>query len=801
MQLQQQPPLEEATPPSSSPSSQFPDTAPGADSGALRGQVEGQLERHGLYRIGLAYGRLIYRLRWLILALWLIGLAASIPFASSLSSVLSGGGYNFSGSESAKAANLAIDVVHQPASQVLVVFQSADTAVSDGAYQDELNGFIARAHSLAHLTTVAPGPISDDGKTTFAVLSFDRSAETVEQELGDLRAALPTSGPAKTYITGNPAVYDEFTRITQEQTQRAEAAALPIALVVLVIVFGTLVAAALPLMLALFAVPVALAVVYAIAVHQQTSIFVLSIASIIGLGISIDYSLFMVRRFREELARGRSVQDAVGWTVATAGEAILFSGLTVMIGFCGLILIGIQFMTSMGIGGATVVAVAVIAALTLLPALLSVLGDRVNALRIPLLGRLVGATTEDEAREGEQRGFWRALALGVMRRPVLVIVGVGVLLVTLGWPIFSLRVGVPDASALPKSSEARQGSELLSAQFPQFGGNTLQIAVQTPDESSILRADNLTRLDALTLWLDAQPHVDGVVSLTQFPVGPQGQVIPKEQLFALYSSGAYKQNPALSQLVASIAASDTSNTTIVTVRSDLAVGSDAAANQITSLRAHNDQAQGLHVYVGGFQPLTQDFDGYLYTNFPRAIAFILLATFVVLLLMFRSLLLPLKAVLMNVLSVSAAYGVLVFVFEQGHFADILNFEPSSTIDSTIPILLFCVLFGLSMDYEVFLLSRIREEWLRTKNNRYAVARGLEKTGGVITNAALLFVIVTSAFTFTGLVITKEIGLGMTVAVLVDAAIIRTLLVPATMRLVGRWNWWLPGFPPPPKQGA
>jgi RND superfamily putative drug exporter len=798
MQLQQRPSIEEATASSSSTPPQLSEAAPGADSGVQQGQTEGQLERHGLYRVGLAYGRLIYRLRWLILALWLIGLAASVPFASSLSSVLSGGGYNFSGSESAKAANLAIDAVRQPASQVLVVFQSTDTLVSDASYQDELNSFIARARALDHLTSVAPGPISDDGKTTFAVLGFDRSAETVQQGLGDLRAALPTGGPARTYVTGDPAVYDEFNRITQEQTQRAEVAALPLALVVLVIVFGTLVAAALPLTLALFAVPIALAVVYAIAVHQQTSIFVLSIASIIGLGISIDYSLFMVRRFREELARGRSVRDAVGWTVATAGEAILFSGLTVMIGFCGLMLIGIQFMTSMGIGGATVVAVAVVAALTLLPALLSVLGTRVNALRIPLLGRLVGATTKNEAHEDEQRGFWHGLALGVMRRPVLVIVGVGVLLVALGWPIFSLRVGVPDASALPKTSEARQGSELLSAQFPQFGGNTLQIAVQTPDGSSILSADNLARLDALTLWLDAQPDVSGVVSLTQFPVGPQGQVIPKEQLFALYSSGAYRQNPGLAQLVDSTTAA---GTTLVTVRSDLAVGSDAAASQITSLRAHKDQAQGLQVYVGGFQALTQDFDGYLYTNFPRAIAFILLATFVVLLVMFRSLLLPLKAVLMNVLSVSAAYGVLVFVFEQGHFADLLNFEPSSTIDSTIPILLFCVLFGLSMDYEVFLLSRIREEWLRTKNNRYAVARGLEKTGGVITNAALLFVIVTGAFTFTGIVITKEIGLGMTVAVLVDAAIIRTLLVPATMRLVGRWNWWLPGFPLPPKQGT
>jgi RND superfamily putative drug exporter len=789
MQVQERTPLADEAPTATQTAD--PDASPdGTDSSALGS--------HGLYRLGLGYGRLIYRVRWVVLALWVIGLAASVPFASSLGSVLSGGGYNFSNSDSVKAANLAEQVVHQPASQVLVVFQSADAPVGDPAYQAELSDFLSRAGSLSGLASApTQGPVGADGKTTIVVLSYNQSEEGVEQQLSDLRADLPASGPAKAYVTGSPAVYHEFNQLTQEETQRAEEAALPLALVVLVIVFGSLVAAAMPLALALFVVPIALAIVYAIAVHQQTSIFVLSIASIIGLGISIDYSLFMVRRFREELARGRAPADAVGWTVATAGEAIFFSGMTVMIGFAGLTLIGIQFMTSLGVGGATVVAVAVLAALTLLPALLGIIGVRLNALRIPVLGRIMGATSREEAH-GEAGGFWHGLAMGVMRQPVLVILGVVVLLAALGWPIFSLRVGTPDASALPKSSEARQGNDILSAQFPQFAGNTIQIAVQSPDGSSILTSDNLTRLDAFTQWLDTQPHVIGVVSLTQFPMGGQGQSIPKDQLLQLYSSGQYAQVPGLKQLVGSLAGGDT---TIVTVQSDLAVGSDEAASQITSLRAHADQAQGLKVYVGGFQAVTQDFDGYLYDNFPRAIAFILLATFVVLLLMFRSLLLPIKAILMNVLSVSAAYGVLVFVFEQGHFADQLNFTPESTIDSTIPILLFCVLFGLSMDYEVFLLSRIREEWLRTRDNRYAVARGLEKTGGVITNAALLFVIVTGAFTFTGIIITKEIGLGMTVAILVDAAIIRTLLVPATMRLLGRWNWWLPGFSLPPKQGA
>jgi RND superfamily putative drug exporter len=249
-----------------------------------------------------------------------------------------------------------------------------------------------------------------------------------------------------------------------------------------------------------------------------------------------------------------------------------------------------------------------------------------------------------------------------------------------------------------------------------------------------------------------------------------------------------------------VAQTTSGDTTVITVRADAPIDSATSKALVDHLRAgDNAHAGGLQVSVGGEQAISLDFSRYLYGNFPRAIIFILAATFALLLIMFRSLLIPLKAIIMNALSVSAAYGALVIVFQWGYGQKLLGFESSGFVDSIIPILMFCILFGLSMDYEVFLLSRIREEWEKSHNNRLAVARGLEMTGGVITNAALLFVIVTGAFTFTQLMVTKEIGLGMTVAVLVDAAIIRTLLVPATMRLVGRWNWWLPGRPIPPKQ--
>jgi putative drug exporter of the RND superfamily len=747
-------------------------------------------EAHGLYRVGVAYGRVVHRFRWAILALWVIGLAASVPFAGRVASVLQSGGYSFDGSEAAHANDAMTKALGQSPAQALVVFQSNGTPVGDPTYQQEVADFLARARTFAHVTDVTQGGTGKDGYTTFVVVGFDEDNSHAQQAMPAFRQLLPAlgSGPARAYLTGSPETFLEYNHITQQDVESAERVSLPIALVVLLIVFGTLIAGLMPLMLALVAVPVALAVIYAIAVHTWTSVFVLNVATVIGLGISIDYSLFMTRRFREELARGRPVRDAVAWTVATTGEAILFSGLTVMIGFCALFLIGIPFMSSFAIGGAITVGAAVLAALTLLPAVLGILGPRINSLRVPLLGRLTASTANPD-REG-RRGFWHGWALAVMRRPIIVLLFSAALLVALGWPIFSMSVSSYGASSLPSSAEAQRGIDIVDQQFGTANSNPIYVVVQTQDGSSILTSDNLARLNNLTTWLGDQGHVTGVTGLLQPPETPSHPSPTEPQLVQLYSTGAYASSPGLSQLVF---ATTSGGLTVVTLATDTKLDSPAGTGLIDMLRAgDNAQAGGLRVQVGGTQALSLDFTRYLYGNFPKAILFILAATYVLLLLMFRSLLLPLKAVLVNVLSLGASYGVLVFVFQWGNFSNVLDFTSSGNLDSTIPILIFCILFGLSMDYEVFLLSRIREEWLRTGNNRQAVALGLEKTGGVITNAALLFVIVTGSFTFTRLLTTKELGLGMMVAVLVDATIIRTLLVPAAMRLLGRWNWWLPG---------
>lgn len=758
------------------------------------------LETHVLYRLGLAYGRQIFRLRWFIIAFWVIVLGASIPFTAKVGDALNGGGYSYNASESSQVDTIISTKLPRPASQLLVVFQSDHTAVSDGAYQQEVNAFISRARGYQYTTGVSASSAGLDGRTTYVTVNL--SIYPGSSELSTFHAFVPSgsaASPAHAYVTGDPAVDHEFSHLSTSDVERAEFTALPIALVVLFIIFGTLLAAAMPLLLAMVSVPISLALIYAIGLHISMSIFVLNVASIIGLGISIDYSLFMVRRFRDELAAGRSVSEAVGWTIATSGEAILFSGLIVMIGFAGLLLIRTGLTTSLGIGGAVVVAVSILAALTLLPALLSVLGPRINALRIPLISRLTAPHAHAPRKNGSKarRNFWESVAESVMKRPLIFVVSVTAVLVAMGWPIFSIELGTPGVTALPTSAESRQGIDILYKQFPQTNTNVVSIIAQAPQGSSMLNSDNLAKVDNLSRWLANQPHITNVISLTRLPASNGASAPTAQELTALYTTGAYRQNPAIAQLVTS---TTNGNVTLITATTNAPLDSSQGNALIDNLRAGDKAAgQGLTVLVGGQQANDLDFNRYLYGNFPLSILFILGSTYVLLLLMFRSLFLPLKAILMNVLSVGACLGVLVYVFQWGHLSNVLNFTANGYLDSITPILLFCILFGLSMDYEVFLLSRVQEEWLRTHNNRFAVARGLEKTGGVITNAALLFVIVTGAFTFTSILTTKEIGLGMSLAVLVDATIIRTLLVPATMRLLGRWNWWLPGRKLPPKQ--
>ncbi|GAC1435171.1 MAG: hypothetical protein NVSMB65_09140 [Chloroflexota bacterium] len=455
----------------------------------------------------------------------------------------------------------------------------------------------------------------------------------------------------------------------------------------------------------------------------------------------------------------------MGRTVATAGRAVIFSGFTVMIGLMGLFVFKAMALRSLGMGGSLVVAVSVIAALTLLPALLGVLGPRINAL--PVIARGV---------QGGGR-FWPALAARVMRHPWPVIGGTLLVIAVIASPARDLRLSIPDATILPQSVASRQGFDLLVSEFRIRQDTPIMIVVHR--RGPILTA---ATMDALYDYTRRLAHIAGVASL-QSIVSLQPGLTRRD----------YEQLPvevANPEVAARVNALTGTHSTLVIATPRSGLSEDAANALVTRIRSI-PLGGDLQREVGGLTAGKMDYINLLYKDFPLAVLFVILTTYIVLLVLFRSVILPLKAVLMNALSLAGSFGAVVFIFQQGHLSGLLNFAPSGSINETDPILMFCTLFGLSMDYEVFLLSRIKEHYDATGDNAASVAAGMARTGRIITSAALIMVVVAGSFVFTGIVLVKSLGFGMAVAILLDATIIRSLLVPATMRVLGNWNWWLP----------
>lgn len=739
--------------------------------------------------VGLTYGRQIYRFRWPVLLFWVVAFVVSLPFASRLPTVLIAGGFTADGSEAAQVADVMGQQLHVSPWPLLVLFHAEQASVHDPAYQKQVSDFIQHAASFEHVVGVMPPVPGKDGHTELVVVNMDHQVDAqLVQLLPAFHHLLSIAGPAHGYITGTAVTYQSMAEISQQDVEHAELLVLPLSLLGLLLIFGTLCAALLPLLLTLVVLPVALAIIYGIAMHLQTNILILNIVSCVGIGMVIDACLIIIRRFREELLRQPTVCEAVACTVVTAGRAIFFSCLIVLIGFSALFAVHLSFMNAFGLGGSIVVVITALATLSLLPALLSILGTRIFMGAVPGLSRLTVSTsgTSKHNQDGN-KNFWHAWAEMVMRHPLFAVLLVAVLLGALGWPLFSLAISSPSSNELPNTTEVRQGSDLLQANYPAQTMYPIYLVAQTATPAGILEPATLEKLDHLTQWITAQPHVVDTVDLMHLPAPlPHLSV---EQLTLLYSTGAYQNYPMLKQFISHTTSSKVTMIAVVTTAPFESSESRAFIERLRTLPTQ--LTSGLTLLVGGAQAASVDFNARLYESFFRVIAVIVLLTYGLLLIMFRSLILPLKAIAMNVLSVGVTCGILVLVFQWGHLRTFLHFTANGTVDAIVPILLFCILFGLSMDYEVFLLSRIQEEWLKTFDNRQAITVGLEKTAGIITSAAFLFMLVSGAFTLTRVLAAQEIGLGLTVAVFIEATVIRIVLVPATMCLFGAWNWWMP----------
>jgi len=729
-------------------------------------------------------GRWSARHRRAVVIAWAILLLAAAPLALRTADSLRSGGFIRPDLESARARTLLETEIGVPQAALVVVFHSDSLRAGEAGFETAAAAAMTDIPTAPYVRSVLPHLLSSrqvsvDGHTAYDIVFLNLSADDSPKALAGIRAALHQAPGLTVGLAGGPAFYGDVQDVSESDLRRSETISLPLAALALLLVFGSIVAAALPLAVGGAAVVTALAGVFLVAQVTPMSIFVLNLATLLGLGLGVDYSLLMTSRFREELAardwRPEAVEDAVAATVATAGRAVFFSGLTVLLGLLGLVLFEFMILRSVGIAGAIVVGLGVTAALTLLPALLAFAGTRLDALRI----RRVHATPSGN-------GPWARFAHWVMARPVAILVPTLAVLLLLGTPFLHVRFNAPDDRILPESVPSRAAFDQLTTAFGPGPFAPIALAIRTADGSPVTTPANVAALYDYSRRLAADPRivrVDGIVD-----VDPR---LSLSQYQLLYASPGGPPDRFLSMALAATTKGDLTSFILTTPYGP----NDQVGRQLVrDMRAGVDglgPPPGMTVLVGGGAADVEDVVAGVGMDFPRTAAFILVTTYAVLFLLLRSVFLPLKALVMNSLSILASFGALVWIFQDGNLSALLGTRPLGFVETTQPVILFCVLFGLSMDYEVFLLTRMRESWQQTHDNPTAVAHGLERSGRIVTSAALIVVVVAGSFAFADIVLIKALGLGMAIAVALDATVVRALLVPATMRLLGHWNWWLP----------
>jgi RND superfamily putative drug exporter len=727
-----------------------------------------------------AWGRFVYRRRWPVLAVSGVLLLASI-FIVIQGGKLQSGGF-IETSESGRASRLIERELPRAGAATFTLIFSSDTLTAASAeFRAAVEAALASLRKdsrVAAITTPFDGTaldptrlISKDGHAVAIDVAAKDDLATARDYYPELRA-LVRSDALRIQATGLLAINNGFNAVLQEDLRRAETVSLPLALVLLLLVFGSIVAALVPLGVGVLAVVGGIAGMFLVARVTDVSVYALNVVTLIGLGVAIDYSLFITNRFREEMRRGHSGNNALAIAMATSGRAITFSGLTVAIGLSGMLFFQGTFLSSMGISGAIVVASAVFYGLTFLPALLAIIGRNLGRGRVPILQPDSAGT-----------GWWHTIATTVMRRPLVVLVPVVAFILVLGSPFLHLRLANNDVTALPTHEESRAAFDRLVNEFPGGNQTNISVVVEYPSGDPLAPA-RIPGMLALAKRITPLPNVDAITS----PVTASGDSsVEAAQWVALYSQPRSQLPPQLQALIRGTVGEHIVVFNVVTQKG---IYSDEARQLVRSIRALAAPPDAT-IAVTGFTAIDLDTVDFIASHTPAALAYIVAATMLVLFFLLGSVILPLKAVVMNLLSISASFGAIVWIFQDGHLAAQLGFTPGS-IDPTLPVIMFCTVFGLSMDYEVLLLSRMQEEYLKTHDNTGAVAMGLEKSGRLITGAAAIMVGVFAAFALADIVLIKAIGLGMALAVAIDATLVRALVVPATMRLLGDLNWWAPG---------
>ena len=714
--------------------------------------------------------RFVIRHRKKVLLGWLVAFLLAGYASSGLADLLSNR-FSVPGSDAERGLDLLKDEFGERGDGgfTLVIQPRGDTAVGPELIRASQRAADEGAEAVRGGKAGVVRPAGDELLFT-EIHSVLENADAAERT-DEIRKAIGEVPGAETYLTGAPAINHDTTPIFEEDLLKGEMIALPIAFLVLAFMLATLGAIVIPLLFALVSIPVTLGFVWVFANFVEMATYVQNIVTLIGLAIAIDYSMLVVFRYREELTKHEDRNEALVHTMETAGRATLFSGLTVAVGLALLVLMPLPFMQSMGIGGLLVPLVSIVAAATFLPALLAVMGRGVNRFRVVPKRVLV-------KRIEPGSGFWASLAHSIMRRPVPYLAVGAVLLLALAYPATNLKLTGGDNRGIPETTEATRGLALLEDTLGPGSLSPHQVLVDTGRADGAWSRESIDAQRALAGSLRADQEIDpqtvqSAADYVDAPGPPPRAVLAEARKGNLVTpDGRYVQVRAAG-------------------RQDS--GSEAALDTVERIRDDYIPAAGFRareVVLSGAPAFGVDFIDTAYGAFPWLVVGVLILSYLLLLRAFRSLFLPLKAVLLNLLSVSATYGVLVLVFQEGLGTGI-GFQESPQIEAWIPIFLFAMLFGLSMDYEVFLLSRMREEWDRWRDNDRAVALGLEHTGRIITAAAVIMIAAFSGFTAGTFVGLQMFGLGLSAAILLDATIVRAILVPAVMKLMGKWNWYLP----------
>ncbi len=734
--------------------------------------------------------RLGARRPWLTIAAWIVLLAIAAAVTARLLDSATTTDFRLGGQyESERAAALLKDKMGRPETLAeIVIVQSPSLTVQDPAYTakvttlhqelialgpDIIAGGIGGQpvhHFYQAIDPVTGSPLQGSEHLLPLLVSADQTtvmmhytlAGTAQEATANVEELIHVVEKAnetddfRVLIGGDASAAWENNELAEHDLQQGERFGVPVALLVLLVLFGAVVATLLPLGLAVVSIIVALALVSLIGQQFQLVFFVTIMVVMLGLAVGIDYSLLIVSRFKEEMRHGATARDAVAKTGATAGRTVLFSGATVVVALVGLLIVPASFYQSLALGAILVVLASLAATLTLLPAVLALLGERVNFLTIPFLTRfsLKGADTS-------QGGFWDAITRVVTRQPVISLLVVGVPMLALSYFYFDIRTGLNDVNTFPDKAETKQAFLLMEEKF-SFGDVT-PAGFLSPAEIVVSGDLNDPSVQAAIGRL-----VQALIEDPTFPVPPQPQV----------------PNTA-------------GDLALITLPFPGKSTSPEAADDMKRLRedfvAPAFEGVDAEVLVGGLTAEVADFYGIVRVYTPIVFAFVLGLSFIILMMVFRSIIIPIKAIIMNLLSVGATYGLLVLVFQKGFGADLFGFQRADVIDAWLPLFLFTILFGLSMDYHVFLLSRIRERYDETGNNAEAVAYGLRSTAGLITGAALIMVVVFGAFASGDTVVNQLMGFGLAVAVFLDATLVRSVLVPASMEVLGRGNWYLPSW--------